>query len=68
MILSGARGKLLSVDAKSNTVRILRRSAEEDYECEGEFDLAGVKALIGKRVDLELRDFVVIGVTRRADE
>lgn len=67
MILSGARGKLVSVDAKSKTVRIIRRSAEEDYECEKEVDLGKLRSLIGKRVDLELRDFLVIGVTHQDD-
>ena len=68
MILSGARGKLVSVDAKNKTVRILRRSVEEDYECEGDVNLGKLRPLIGKRVDLELRDFLVIGVTHRADD
>lgn len=67
MILSGARGKLVSVDAKNKTVRILRRSVEEDYECEGDVNLGRLQLLIGKHVDLELRDFLVIGVTQRAD-
>jgi hypothetical protein len=68
MILSGARGKLVSVDAKSKTVRILRRAVEEDYECEGDVNLGTLRPLVGKRVDLELRDFLVIGVTQRADD
>lgn len=68
MILSGARGKLVSVDAKSKTVRILRRAVEEDYECENDVNLGTLRPLLGKRVDLELRDFLVIGVTQRADD
>lgn len=58
----------MAVDAKSKTIRILRRSVDEDYECETDFDLVGLNALIGKKVDLELRDFLVIGVTRQTDE
>jgi len=68
MILSGARGKLVAVDAENKTVRILRRSFEEDYECENDVNVGKLRPMIGKRVDLELCDFLVIGVTHRADD
>lgn len=58
----------MSVDTKSKTVRILRRSIEEDYECEANVNLGKLGSLIGKRVDLELRDFLVIGVTHHTED
>lgn len=68
MILGGARGKLLSIDAGTNTLKILRRSLEENYELEGNVDVRNFEPLIGKYVDLELCDFLVVGVTQFIEE
>ncbi len=67
MILSGARGKLLSIDADSKTIKLFRRSKEENYEYTDEFDASKYSSLVGKNVDLDLCDFVVIGITERND-
>lgn len=67
MILSGARGKLLSIDSDSKTIKLFRRSKEENYEYTSEFDAKKYSSLVGKNVDLDLCDFVVIGIAERND-
>lgn len=67
MILSGARGKLLSIDSDSKTIKLFRRSKEENYEYTDEFDASKYTSFVGKNVDLDLCDFVVIGITERND-
>lgn len=67
MILSGARGKLLSIDVDNKTIKLFRRSKEENYEYTEEFDPTKYTSFVGKTVDLDLCDFVVIGITERSD-
>lgn len=69
VILSGARGQLLAIDSKNRTVRIRRRTGgEEDYEYGDDFDPKKYAPIVGKTVDLELCDFLVIGITPRTEE
>jgi hypothetical protein len=67
MILSGARGKLLSINTSNKVIKLARRSKEENYEYAEEFDPSPYTSLVGKTVDLELQDFVVISIQQRED-
>ena len=64
MILSGARGVLEKVDAASGTVTLKKESGRLQFDCDAAMSLpAEWNGLLGKIVDLELRDFLVIGIT-----
>jgi hypothetical protein len=62
MILSGARDVLQKIDNERRTITLNRRSGEQDYECAYSTDPGRWVNLVGKMVDVQLRDFLVIGI------
>lgn len=67
MILSGARGILQEIDEANKTVTLSRRSRIEDYECADSFEPGRWKHLVGKTVDVQLHDFLVVGISQYSD-
>lgn len=67
LILSGARGVLEKVDAASGTVTLKKESGRLQFDCDAAMSLpAEWNGFLGKIVDLQLRDFLVIGITERS--
>jgi hypothetical protein len=67
MILSGARGVLHKVDSDHRIITLGRRSGMEDYECADSAEPGRWVNLVGKVVDVQLRDFLVIDVSENPD-
>lgn len=69
MILSGARGILQKIDTTEKTVTLRKHSGSEDYECsDSEFEPDKWKKLVGKMVDIQLCDFLVVDVSEHSDQ
>jgi len=63
MILSGARGILQRIDEADKTITLERRSNAQDYQYNSsEFNAREWKKSIGKAVDLQLCDFMVVDI------
>jgi len=64
MILSGARGILRRIDEADKIITLDRRSSVHDYQYDSsEFDAREWKKSIGKAVDLQLCDFMVLEIS-----
>jgi hypothetical protein len=64
MILSGARGILRRIDEADETITLERRSSTQDYQYNSsESDTREWKKLIGKSVDLQLSDFMIVDIS-----
>lgn len=68
MILSGARGVLQRIDATRKTVTLKRRAKTEDYECADSFEPSRWEHLVGKMVDVQLHDFLVVDISEHSEQ
>lgn len=68
MILSGARGILQKIDNDSRTITLRRRSGTQDYECVNSCEPSKWINLVGKAVDVQLHDFLVVDVSENPDQ
>ena len=69
MILSGARGVLQKIDAAEKTITLVKHSRSEDYQCADlEFEPGKWEPLIGKTVDVQLCDFLVVDVSEHSEQ
>ncbi|HXV46991.1 MAG TPA: hypothetical protein VD736_09990 [Nitrososphaera sp.] len=67
MILSGARGVLQKIDNERRTITLNRRSGKQDYEYPDSTEPGKWINLVSELVDVQLRDFLVIGVSENLD-
>lgn len=68
MILSGARGILQKIDDDSRTITLIRRSGIQDYECAVSSEPSRWINLVGKAVNVQLHDFLVVDVSENLDQ
>lgn len=68
MILGGARGILDRIDSSDRTVTLSRRGQSERYEFDSSCEIRSWGNLVGKVVDLQLQDFVVVGISEHTDQ
>jgi len=68
MILSGARGILQKIDDDSRTITLIRRSGTQDYECAASSEPSRWINLVGKAVNVQLHDFLVVDVSENLDQ
>ncbi|MEM2140580.1 MAG: hypothetical protein QXJ74_10520 [Nitrososphaera sp.] len=64
MILSGAKGKLLKIDTEAKTVTVHKHTGVQDFGYDKNFDAEKYTPLVGSIVNIELCDFMVIGITK----
>lgn len=68
MILGGARGILEKIDTSNRMVTLSRRGQSEYYEFDSSCETHKWGGLVGKVVDLQLQDFVVVGISEHPDQ
>ncbi len=69
MILSGARGVLQKIDAAEKTITLVKHTGTENYQCaDVEFEPGKWDSLIGKTVDVQLCDFLVVDVSEHSEQ
>ncbi|HEX7031812.1 MAG TPA: hypothetical protein VF172_02315 [Nitrososphaera sp.] len=67
--MSGARGVLQKIDTAEKTITLVKHSGSEDYQCADlGFEPEKWQMLIGKMVDVQLCDFLVVDVSVHSEQ
>lgn len=64
MILSGAKGKLLSIDTAARIITVHKHTGVQEFGYGEEFEAEKYAQLVGSVVSLELCDFIVVGIAK----